>query len=48
MTSVTKDFEIDVANGHDHAGVFEADGAIRGSSFVYHISTFGNERYGMF
>ena len=39
-----KVFEIDVTNGHDHAGVFEADDAIRGSLFVYHISMFGNER----
>jgi len=37
-------FEIDVTNEHDHAGVFEADDAIRGSLFVYYISTFGNGR----
>ena len=45
---MTVDFEIDVANGHDHTGVFEADGVIRGNLFLYHISMVVNEGHGMF
>jgi len=45
---VTGEFEIDVTNGHDHAGVFEADDVIRGNLFLCHISMIVNEGYGMF
>ena len=44
----TEEFEMDVANGHDHTGVFEADDVIRGNLFVCHISMFVNEGYDMF
>jgi hypothetical protein len=47
-TSVTEGLEIDIANGHDHAGAFEADDVIRGNLFLYHISMVVNEGHGMF
>lgn len=42
------EFEIDVASGHDYAGVFEADDFIRDNLFRCHIFRITKEGYAMF
>ena len=46
--SVTEGLKVDIANGHGHARMFEADKVIRGNLFLYHISTVAKEGHGIF
>ena len=46
--SGAEEFEIDISNGHYHAGMFEADDVIRGNLFLYHTPTVVKKGYGMF